>query len=129
MTGIVALILGAIGVFLPLLPTTPFVLLAAYCFSKSSEKLHQWLLNHKVFGALISDWENHGVIQTKVKVLTTVLVVAMVSYPLIFGDFYWYLKVIVVVTISLVLMFIWTRPGSYKQPMTDSKSGAVELVE
>lgn len=60
--GILALILGAIGVVLPVLPTTPFVLLAAFSFSKGSPRLHGWLSGHSVFGPIICDWEEHGAI-------------------------------------------------------------------
>ncbi|MEO9655102.1 YbaN family protein [Marinomonas sp.] len=54
-----SLITGIIGIFLPLLPTTPLVLLAAWCFSKSSERFHTWLLNHKFFGPIVSDWQSN----------------------------------------------------------------------
>ncbi|MCW4629771.1 MULTISPECIES: YbaN family protein [Marinomonas] len=53
-----SLISGIIGIFLPLLPTTPFVLLAAWCFSKSSKRFHAWLLNHKFFGPIVNDWQS-----------------------------------------------------------------------
>lgn len=53
-----SLITGIIGIFLPLLPTTPLVLLAAWCFSKSSERFHQWLLEHKYFGPMLRDWQS-----------------------------------------------------------------------
>ncbi|MBD5771452.1 YbaN family protein [Marinomonas colpomeniae] len=53
-----SLITGIIGIFLPLLPTTPLVLLAAWCFSHSSERFHSWLLNHKFFGPIVNDWQS-----------------------------------------------------------------------
>ncbi|SBS36674.1 Inner membrane protein YbaN [Marinomonas spartinae] len=56
--GWLSLITGIIGIFLPLLPTTPLVLLAAWCFSKSSERFHHWLMNHKHFGPMIHDWQS-----------------------------------------------------------------------
>ena len=59
--------IGLIGVFLPILPTTPFMLLAAACFSKSSERFHRWLLNNRVFGPVIKDWQEHGIIQPHAK--------------------------------------------------------------
>ena len=49
--------LGVIGIFLPVVPTTPFILLAAWCFARSSERFHQWLLRHKYFGPIIQAWE------------------------------------------------------------------------
>jgi uncharacterized membrane protein YbaN (DUF454 family) len=53
-----SLITGIIGIYLPLLPTTPLVLLAAWCFSKSSQRFHHWLLNHKFFGPIVRDWQS-----------------------------------------------------------------------
>ena len=108
--GLLSLSLGILGVFLPLLPTTPFVLLSAFCFSKSSSRLHLWLLNHKLFGHLINDWEKHGVIRTKIKIIATCSMVLLVSYPLIFMSFADWLKAIVIISIVSVLVFIWTRP-------------------
>ncbi|MFA5488097.1 MAG: YbaN family protein [Candidimonas sp.] len=56
--GIVALALGALGVVLPLLPTTPFLLLACACFMRGSLKLHQWMLSNKVFGTYLNDYQS-----------------------------------------------------------------------
>ncbi len=56
--GWISLALGVIGIFLPILPTTPFVLLAAWCFSRSSDKFHSWLINHKQLGSIIKAWQS-----------------------------------------------------------------------
>ncbi|MFZ5480727.1 MAG: YbaN family protein [Myxococcota bacterium] len=55
--GIVSLALGVLGIFLPLLPTTPFVLLSAACFVRSSARLHRWLREHALLGRYLRDWE------------------------------------------------------------------------
>ena len=55
-SGLFFVLLGVIGLLLPLVPTTPFLLVAAFCFSRSSERLHQYLLNHRWFGHYIRDW-------------------------------------------------------------------------
>ncbi|WP_353065324.1 YbaN family protein [Arcanobacterium hippocoleae] len=57
--GFIALGLATLGVILPLLPTTPFLLLAVFCFARSSEKLHAYVLNHQVFGQYLRDYQNH----------------------------------------------------------------------
>jgi uncharacterized membrane protein YbaN (DUF454 family) len=65
--GLLCLVLGGIGVVVPLLPTTPFVLLAAACFAKSSPRMHRWLLNSELFGPMLRDWEANRCISYKVK--------------------------------------------------------------
>lgn len=103
--------LAFLGVFLPLLPTTPFVLLAAVCFSRGSERLYQWLLAQPTFGPLICDWQQRGVIRLRVKVLTTTLMALLLSYPLGFGPVpLWAKGAMVLVGVS-VLSFIWSRPS------------------
>ncbi|MCU0237071.1 MAG: YbaN family protein, partial [Acidobacteria bacterium] len=71
--GVVAVTLGAIGIFLPLLPTTPFLLLAAACFLRSSQRLYNWLINHKWFGHYIKQYREHGAISRQTKLATLVL--------------------------------------------------------
>lgn len=60
--GVVSVGLGVVGVVLPFLPTTPFMILAAACFARSSPRLHDWLWHHRVFGPAIRDWRRHGAI-------------------------------------------------------------------
>jgi uncharacterized membrane protein YbaN (DUF454 family) len=69
--GFISLILGFIGIFLPVLPTTPFVLLGAFCFSKGSTRYHQMLLQNRFFGPLIVNWQTNRVIPLKAKGLAT----------------------------------------------------------
>lgn len=69
MAGVLSLGLGILGIFLPLLPTTPFVLLAAFCFSRSSTRCEAWLLDHPRFGPMIRDWRQHRAIPWRAKQL------------------------------------------------------------
>lgn len=108
--GFLSLLLGIIGIFLPLLPTTPFALLAAYFFSKSSIRLHQWLISQKTLGPLICDWEAHGVIRLRAKWLATAMIIPLFSYSLIFVPVALWIKGIVLLIGLAVLIFIWTRP-------------------
>lgn len=59
--------LGFIGIFLPLLPTTPFLILAAGCFARSSPRLERWLLDHARFGPILREWRTRGAIPRKAK--------------------------------------------------------------
>jgi len=65
--GALSLLLGVIGIALPLLPTTPFVLLAAYCFSLGSARYEQWLLNHPRFGPMVRDWRSQRAVPLRAK--------------------------------------------------------------
>lgn len=70
-TGWTALALGAIGLLLPVMPTTPFIILAAFAFGKSSPRLRHWLETHPVFGPPILDWETKGAIAPRHKAVAT----------------------------------------------------------
>ena len=78
--GIFALSLGIIGIVVPLLPTTPFLLLAAACFVRSSEKLYAWLLHHKWFGEYIRHYREHRAITLRAKIVILVLLWGVIAY-------------------------------------------------
>lgn len=113
MLGWCFLSLALLGIVLPLLPTTPFLLLAAFCFSKSSEKFHVLLINHRIVGPLIADWEQYGIIRLKTKWTATILMLVMVSYPLFFMLENILVKSVILLSIGAVLIFIWSRPSSF----------------
>lgn len=108
--GWVSLALGVMGIFLPLLPTTPFVLLSAYCFSKGSERLHQWLLKQPHLGKVIEDWERDGAIGRNAKILASVMIIALFSTTLFFMQIPPLLKWGIGAVGVGVLVFILTRP-------------------
>lgn len=74
--GVAALVLGVVGIFLPLLPTTPFVLLAGFCFSRGSQRWDDWLLNHPRLGPPVRDWRQHRAVPVRAKQLATVMMTA-----------------------------------------------------
>ena len=67
--GVLALVTGVVGIFLPLLPTTPFVLLAAFCFSRASSRCERWLIEHRRFGPMVRDWRANRAIPLRAKQL------------------------------------------------------------
>jgi len=78
--GVISLVLGIVGAFLPLIPTTPFVLLAGYLFARSSPKMNAWILNHKIFGNIIHDYSVEKAITLHAKVISiSMLWVTMLS--------------------------------------------------
>lgn len=107
--GIVALALGMVGVVLPLLPTVPFLLLAAFCFARSSELLHGWLVNHPRLGPPIRDWEERGAIGRKAKGIALISMAGSVVMTLWIGMPGWAVAVQAAILVA-VAVFIWTRP-------------------
>lgn len=104
-------ILGAIGVIVPLLPTTIFMIIAAYAFARSSPRLHHWLINHRIFGALIANWNEHGVVNLKAKYMSSLSMILVIGLSAFFGAPRWVL-ILQAVILSLVALFLWTRPSS-----------------
>ncbi|TMV94161.1 DUF454 domain-containing protein [Thioclava sp. BHET1] len=109
--GCLSFVIGVIGAFLPLLPTVPLMLLATFCFAKSSERLHGWLINHPRFGPAIQDWQQHRAISKRAKIAATVSIVAAFSISLAIG-LRPTLLAIQAVTLIAVSIFIWSRPNS-----------------
>ena len=101
--------LGTIGIFLPLLPTTIFLIIAAFAFARSSERLHSWLLSNKVFGPLIKDWQDHGRIRRPAKVMALISMGVIVSLSWGFGAPAFVIVIQLLVLIP-VAIFIVTRP-------------------
>lgn len=108
--GFLALLCGFIGVFLPLIPTVPFILLAAFLFARSSERMHNWLLSHPRFGPAISDWQTHGSISQRAKKAATLACAAVLVVSIVIG-LRWELIAIQILTLSCVMVFLWTRPN------------------
>lgn len=107
--GGLSLVLGIIGIALPLLPTTPFLILAAFCFARGSTKIHQWLVNHPRLGPPIRHWETYRAISKRGKQLAMVGIIAVFAISILAGVAT-YVLVIQAVVLSAVSVFILTRP-------------------
>ena len=108
--GLIALALGLIGIPLPLLPTTPFLLLAAFCFGKSSTRLHNWIMTHPTLSPPIRDWHDHGAISTKAKLLAAIAMALAFIASIIFGAPF-YAIILQAIVLFCVACFIFTRPS------------------
>jgi hypothetical protein len=106
------LLLGLIGIPTPVLPTTPFLLLAAFFYSKGSVRFHQWLIHHPKLGPPIGRWQKHGIISKKAKYLAIPAILLNAAFPIFFIDLHKGLKITVGVISLLVIAFIASRPST-----------------
>lgn len=104
-------IVGIIGIFLPLLPTTPFMLLTAYFFSKGSPKLHAWILARPKIGPAIEEWNHFGVIRKRAKILSISMISLCMSYPILFVPVHITIKLFLVILAISLILFITSRPS------------------
>ncbi|MEI4485388.1 YbaN family protein [Frigidibacter sp. MR17.14] len=109
--GSLALALAVIGLLLPLMPTVPFALAAAFCFARSSERIHQWLLNHRHLGPPIRNWQERRSIGRRAKWLATAsffgsvgIATALALPPVAIAA--------QALTLACCALFIWTRPDA-----------------
>lgn len=107
--GLVSLGLGNIGAVLPLLPTTPFLLLAVFCFARSSPALERWIMDHPGFGPAVRDWRERGAIGRRGKIGAVVAVLLSLAASLAIGAATTILAVQVAVMAG-VLLFVLSRP-------------------
>jgi len=98
--------LAALGVFLPLLPTTPFLLLAAGCFAKSSDKWHQWLISNRIFGPIIQKWHEKKCISCSTKIVAILSIVVFGGYSILFAVNEFNLRLIGSLLIATALYFV-----------------------
>ena len=96
--GTLSLVLGVIAIFLPLLPTTPFVLLATACFAKSSVTVHQRLLSNKYFGPIVKNWDETGTMPRKAKLISLTLL----NFSLLVSAVFFASNLLIVLVLAVV---------------------------
>lgn len=109
LAGFLFVAIGAVGVVLPLLPTTPFLLLAAYCFTRSSPRMNRWLHSHKTFGPLINNWNRYGSIDRRSKRIAMAVILLTPAITVIIGVPWWALASQIAV-LAIAATFVLTRP-------------------
>ncbi len=115
--GTLFLLLGVLGVFLPVLPTTPFLLLATACYARSSRRVFNWLLNHPRFGPLIREWREYRSIPYRAKRTALVLIVLSFSISIAFFVPGWPAKL--AMGVGGLLLMTWIA----RIPSRDAPSG------
>ncbi|MBL8861713.1 MAG: YbaN family protein [Planctomycetes bacterium] len=108
--GILFVVLGTVGVFLPGLPTTPFLLLAAACYSRGDPVARAKLISHPRYGPALRAWFDHGAVSRRAKVLATVVMTISVSFGLWVAELGPGLASVVVGTVAGVALWLWLRP-------------------
>lgn len=122
--GSFCLVLGVIGIFVPLLPTTPLIILAAFLFSKSSKKVHDWLISRPLVGPAIIEWRTHRVIRPKGKILATIAILIIFSSTIVLAPAPLWAKAIVGLLGVCLLWFILSRRSAPPPSPPDFFSGA-----
>jgi uncharacterized membrane protein YbaN (DUF454 family) len=111
LTGLLFVAIALIGVFLPLLPTTPFLLMAAACFVKSSPYLHQKLLKNEIFGQLILNWQQDRSMPKKAKIIALISIILSVSWSCYLLKNIW-LTLLLIALVTWPIVFIYRLPDS-----------------
>jgi len=81
--------LGVLGIFLPVLPTTPFLLLAAGCYARSSRRIYHWLLHHPQFGPILREWRQHRAMPYRAKRVALLMIILSFSVSIVFFVPHW----------------------------------------
>lgn len=104
--GLIALGVGIIGIFVPLVPTTPFLLLAAACFVRSSDHLYQWLIHHRWFGSYIRNYREHRAMTLRAKVFVLALMWGVTGYTALIVVTNDWIRVLLAIIASIVTLHL-----------------------
>lgn len=108
--GSIFVALATLGVLLPLLPTTPFLLLAAACYARSSSRFYSWLLANRIFGPTIRQWQESRSIALKTKVIAIVMLVVTLGSSVVFFVPLWPVKLLLIAVGAWVIRFLLRLP-------------------
>ncbi|KRB84018.1 YbaN family protein [Noviherbaspirillum sp. Root189] len=116
--GTLALLLAILGIFLPLLPTTPFLLLASACYLRGSERMHTWLLQAPVLGKVLSDYQQHRVVPRRAKVTAILLLWPSLAFS-IYQVQKWPVTIILIAIGVIVTIFLIRLPSEQSNGRPD----------
>ena len=119
--GTVCVGLGVLGMFLPLLPTTVFLLMAAYCYSRSSERFHTWLLNNRLFGSYIRNYKSGRGISMRQKITTISILWVSIGVSIwLLGGGFWSTLLLLAVAIGVTLHLVLIKTYRAESNSADS---------
>ena len=102
---------GIVGIFIPILPTTPFLLIAAALYARSSKKFYNWLINNKLLGRFVKNYREGKGVSLKVKIITIALLWITIGCSAIFAiDVFWVRVILVIIAIGVTIHIIRIRP-------------------
>ena len=114
--GVICIVVGTIGIFTPILPTTPFLLLATYLFYRSSPKMHKFLIENKLLGKYISDYFNNKPIPIKQKVISIFFVWLGIGSTFYFANLkYWIIILLVFIGIAVSIHILTLGKYRFKK--------------
>lgn len=127
--GTLFLVTGIVGIFVPLLPTTPFLLLAAACYSRSSRRFYNWLMNHRAFGPLIVEWRTYRSIPWRVKLTAIATMILTLGSSILFFVKDGKLQIALAIFGLLMAVHMYRIPSRDKQSGRDKKQSGSALTE
>ncbi|MFM7289612.1 MAG: YbaN family protein [Planctomycetia bacterium] len=102
--------LAVVGAVLPLVPSTPFLLLASWCFYRGSPRIHAWLHRSRHFGPMLDDWEHYHGVRRTTKRTAVLTILAVVATSLLLNSMPWWLRYVALAMVAVGLSVIWTVP-------------------
>ena len=110
-TGTFFIGVGIVGIFIPILPTTPFLLISAALYARSSKRFYNWLINNKIFGRYIKNYREGKGIPLKLKIITIAILWITIGFSAIFAiDIFWLRIILVIIAIGVSVHIIRVRP-------------------
>jgi len=117
---------GVVGAFLPVLPTTPFMILALWMFSRSSKRFHNWLYNHRIFGPSLQRWHEHRVIPALAKIASVSMMSISFVFMVIYSPMPWWGHALVGILMLYGAWFVLSKPSQVPQSDNDVKAGEIK---
>ncbi len=110
-TGTLFICIGIAGIFIPILPTTPFLLISAALYARSSKRFYDWLLNNRIFGRFIKDYREGKGIPLRIKIITIALLWITMGFSFFFATgIFWIRAVLVLIAIGVTIHIVKIRP-------------------